>query len=200
MNHSLIRIVKWFCRKLTFNELASAVVIFHEVLSNSRKDIPLKPDEKPPHYRQFRVDPVFPLPVSKNDSAANLVDWKNLKKEQELKSGKPIKPVASKNGKKVPAKCKCQNCNAPRNFLYLNNGKLHSQVKCKICGKTTSINTTKRKPKAKFLCPYCSCALFKWKQSKQSTTYKCPSYNCPHYLRNKMSLTDEEKAMRRQVR
>jgi transposase-like protein len=198
MNHSLIRLIKWFCRKLTFNELASAIVIFHEVLTHSRNDIPLKPDEKPPHYRQFRVDPVFPLTPQKNDTSANLVDWKILKKEKELKSGKPIKPVVWRNGKKLPPKSKCQNCNAPKKFLYLNNGKLQSQVKCKICGKTTSINTTKRKPKAKYLCPYCSSALFKWKQSKQCTTYKCPSYKCPHYLRNKMQLTKEERAMRSQ--
>ena len=151
MNHSLIRIIKWFCRKLTFNELASAVVIFHEVLCNSRKDITLKPDQKPPHYREFRVDPVFPLTTPKSDTAANIGEWKKLKKEKELKSGKTIKPVASRNGKKLPPKSKCQYCNAPKKFLYINNGKLQSQVKCKICGKTTSLNTSKRKPKATFL-------------------------------------------------
>ncbi len=58
MHHSLLRLIKWFCRRLTFNELASAVIIFHEILSNSRSDIPLKSDEKPPHYRQFRVDQI----------------------------------------------------------------------------------------------------------------------------------------------
>ena len=47
MHHYLISIIKWFCRRLTFNELASAVIIFHEILSGSRKDIPLKPDGKP---------------------------------------------------------------------------------------------------------------------------------------------------------
>ena len=65
MHHSLIRLIKWFCLRLTFNELASAVFIFHEILSNARSDIPLKPDEKPPHYRQFRVDQTLPLPVSR---------------------------------------------------------------------------------------------------------------------------------------
>ena len=73
MRNSLINIVKWFCRRLTFNELASAVIIFHEVLSNGRKDIPLKPDEKPPHYRQFRVDPLAPLPAPKDPPSK--LDW-----------------------------------------------------------------------------------------------------------------------------
>ena len=78
MHHSLIRIIKWFCRRLTFNELASAVVIFHEVLSGTRKDIPFKPDEKPPHYRQFRVDQTIPLPAT--GKAPFKLDWKLLKK------------------------------------------------------------------------------------------------------------------------
>jgi transposase-like protein/predicted RNA-binding Zn-ribbon protein involved in translation (DUF1610 family) len=193
MNYSLIRIVKWFCRKLTFNELASAVVIFLEVLSGSRKDIPLKPDEKPPHYREFRVDTVFPLPASKFDTT-KAFEWKKLKKEKELKTGKPIRPVQLRNGKTIP--CNCRHCDAPKEFLYLNNGKLQSQVKCKICGKTSSTNRTKRNRQTKYLCPYCSKALFKWKESKQSTIYKCPNYTCSHYLNKKGLLTEEEKAMR----
>ena len=196
MNNSLIRIIKWFCRKLTFNELASAIVVFHEVLSNSRSDIPLKPDEKPPHYREFRVDTISPLPASKVDTTDNSSKWKKLKKEKERKTGKSIRPIQQRNGKKVPSKCRCGHCNAPKGFLYLNNGKLLSQVRCKICGKTSPTNNTKRKRKAKYLCPYCSKTLFKWKESKQSTIYKCPNYFCAHYLRNKQLLTKEEKAMR----
>jgi transposase-like protein len=196
MAYSLIRLIKWFCRKLTFNELASAIVVFHEILNNSRNDIPLKPDTKPPHYREFRVDTVFPIPASEKITTDNALDWKKLKNDKELKTGKLIKPVKIRNDKKVPSKCKCGHCNAPREYLYLNNGKLQSQVQCKICGKTSPINRTKRKPKAKYLCPYCSKVLFNWKQSKQTTIYKCPSYSCPHYLKNKALLTDEEKNMR----
>jgi putative transposase len=70
MNNSLIRIVKWFCRKLTFNELASAIVIFLEVSNNSRNDILFKPDEKPPHYRKFRVDTISPLPAPEKNATA----------------------------------------------------------------------------------------------------------------------------------
>jgi hypothetical protein len=76
MNNSLIRIVKWFCCKLTFNELASAIVIFLEVLNNLRNDIPLKPDEKSPHCREFRVDTVSPLPAPKNNTTSNTLEWK----------------------------------------------------------------------------------------------------------------------------
>ena len=35
-------------------------------------------------------------------------------------------------------------------------------------------------------------------KNKQNTIYKCPGYTCPHYLKNKLQLTTEEKAMREQ--
>ncbi|MCP3927468.1 MAG: DDE-type integrase/transposase/recombinase [Desulfobacterales bacterium] len=196
MKHSLIRIIKWFCRQLTFNELASAIIIFHEVLNFSRKDIPLKPDKKPPHYRKFRVDTLPPKPNQQADYINP--DWKILKKEKELKTGRPVKPVQLRHGKKPPPGCKCSHCKAPKQYLYLNNGKLLSQVKCKICGKTSPTHITKRKSKAKYLCPYCSSTLFKWKESRQSTIYKCFSYTCTHYLNNKKLLTREEKKIRGQ--
>jgi transposase-like protein len=196
MHHSLIKIIKWFCRRLTFNELASAVIIFHEILSGYRKNIPLKPNEKSAHYRQFRVDQRHPLPPP--DKPPDLIDWKILKKNKEQKTKKPIKPVQYRNGKKTPPGCKCSYCNAPGKYLYLNNGKLLSQVKCKICGNTGPSNGHKRERKTKYLCPHCSKALSKWKQSKQSTIYKCFSYTCPHYLKNKILLTKEEMDMRDQ--
>lgn len=190
MHHSLLRLVKWFCRKLTFNELASAVIIFHEILSNTRFDIPLKPDDKPPHYRQFRVDQIPPLPVTEKISYE--LDWKLLKIAKESLSGKPIHPISHRKANNPPPGCKCIHCNAPGKYLYLNNGKLQSQVKCKICGKTSSSHGAQRKRKTKYLCPHCSKALSKWKQSKQSTIYKCFNYTCPHYLNNKIQLTKQE--------
>jgi len=196
MNHSLIRIVKWFCRQLSFNELASAVVIFLEVLNYSRNDIPLKPNDKPPHYREFRVDTLPPLPAPEKETSDTAPDWKKIKIEKELKTGKTIKPIQFRNSKKLPIGCTCSHCNAPKQYLYLNNGKIQSQVKCKICGKTSPTHGNKRISKAKYLCPYCSRALFKWKESQQYTIFKCQNYACVHYLRNKIKLTDEEKIMR----
>lgn len=194
MHHSLLRLIKWFCRRLTFNELASAVIIFHEILSNSRSDIPLKSDEKPPHYRQFRVDQIPPLPA--DDKISYKLEWKLLKQAKESLSGKSINPVCHRNGRKPPYGCKCGHCEAPAKYLYLNNGMLQSQVKCKICGKTSPSHGTKRKRKTRYLCPHCSKALSQWKQSKQSTIYKCFSYTCPHYLNNKTRLTKEEQDIR----
>ena len=105
MNRSLLKIVKWFCRQLTFNELASAVIIFLEVLNNSRKDIQLKPDDKPPHYREFRVDPIPPLPAIKVEES---VDWEDLKAKKESQSGKPIKPVKGRKASPVRRRSRCR--------------------------------------------------------------------------------------------
>ncbi len=196
MSKSILNIVKWFCRQLTFNELASAIIIFHEVLNNSRKDIPLKPEAKPPHYRKFRVDTCLPVPAAEHIEKKPLLDWKELKKNKERKTGKEIVPVKFRQGQNLPITCICGNCNAPRKFLYINNGKLKSQVKCKICNRTSPSHGKKRVSKTKFFCPHCSNALFKWKESKTATFHKCPNYRCSHYLRNRATLTDEEIEMR----
>ena len=213
MHHSLVRLIKWFCRRLTFNELASAVVIFHEILSSARSDIPLKPDEKPPHYRQFRVDQIPPLPADEKPSAvyktvfplpadekpSYKLQWKLLKQAKESLSEKPINPVRHRNGRKPPTGCKCSHCEAPAKYLYLNNGTLQSQVKCKICGKTSPSYSTKRKRRTKYLCPHCSKALSKWKQSKQSTIYKCFSYTCPHYQYREYHISPDDLITQRPV-
>ncbi|MCP4336996.1 MAG: DDE-type integrase/transposase/recombinase [Mycoplasma sp.] len=198
MSKSILNIVKWFCRQLTFNELASAIIIFHEVLNNSRNDISLKPEAKPPHYRKFRVDTCLPVSIAEKIENAPLLDWKELKKKKESETRKKILPVKYKQGQNLPTGCTCGNCNAPRRFLYINNGKLKSQVKCKICNRTSPSYGKKRVSKTKFFCPHCSNALFKWKESKTSTFYKCPNYKCSHYLRNKEALTGEEVEIRKE--
>ncbi len=195
MNHSILKIVKWFCRQITFNELASAIIIFHEVLNNSRSDIPLKFSDKSPHYRDFRVDTIKPLPALKVEETA---DWQTLKAEKELLLGKSIKPIKNRNGKQLPPGLRCNHCDAPKHYLYINNGKLGTQVKCKICNKTGATDGAKRKRTTRYRCPHCKNALFKWKENKQSTIYKCPNKKCSHYLSGKKRLTKDETAMRDQ--
>ncbi len=51
MKNDLLKLVRWFCSKLTYNDLASVVPVLQEVLSGSRKNIDLKPAQnRPPHY------------------------------------------------------------------------------------------------------------------------------------------------------
>lgn len=187
MKNSLHKLIKWFCSKISFNELASAVIIFNEIL-NGRKDFPLKKQNKSINYRVFKTDPLSPITKPNITIKKN---WQEIKQNTEIKTGKIITPINRKNNN-LPIEIKCKCCDAPAKYLYINNGKKNSQVKCKICGKTSSTNKVRKETKAKYFCPYCSNALYKWKQSKITTTYKCNNHNCPVYLKNKSKLTKQE--------
>ncbi len=199
MKNDLMKLVRWFCRKLTYNDLASVVPILQELLGGSRKDLDLKPEEDlPPHYRQFRVDPALPLtePPAPQEPVA---DWQQIQKEHEQKTGKRIPVVRRRKVSTAPPdKCACAHCRAPARYLYINNGKLESQVQCKICRGTSPTNKPRRVSKAKYWCPHCGYALFLWKEDGISTAYKCPNAKCPCYRNNLAALTSEEKQMRQE--
>ena len=195
---NILKLVKWFCRRLTYNELASAIILFHEVLSNSRSDIELRPDEKPPHYRNFRVDMVRPLTEAPEPKRTiPTLDWKKLKSEYEKKTGKPLSIVRRRKKSIQPASdCICEHCNAPSRYLYLNDGKKANQVLCKICNKLSPTHRIRIESKAKYFCPYCGGAMYLWKQDALRTIFKCPGNKCPFYLKNLKELTTEEHEMR----
>lgn len=198
MKNNLLKLVRWFCRRLTYNDLASVVPVLQEILTGSRKDMELKSDEpRPPHYGQFRVATTLPLtepPEPKNAGP----DWEQLQKEHEAKFGKRIPIVQRRPDSAVPPKkCHCQHCNAPVRFLYLNNGTLASQVRCKICGGTSPTDKPRRESKTRYWCPHCNNALFRWKENGICTAYKCPNDNCPFYTYNLGSLTPEEQLIRK---
>jgi len=195
---SILKLVKWFCRRLTYNELASAIILFHEVLSNSRSDIELKPDEKPPHYRNFRVDMLRPLSEAPDPRIpASVFDWKKLKAEYEKKTGKILSIVCRRKGSiQPPSDCICEHCRAPSRYLYLNDGKKANQVRCKICNKLSPTHRIRTESKAKYFCPYCGGAMYLWKQDSLRTIFKCPGDKCPLYLENLKALTPEEHEMR----
>ncbi|MDP8235660.1 MAG: DDE-type integrase/transposase/recombinase [Candidatus Erginobacter occultus] len=199
MKNDIFKLVRWFCSKLTFNDLASVVPVLQEVLSGSRKDIELKaPLDRPPHYRRFRVDPTLPLtqcPASVFEPPS--ADWRQLQQQHEQQFGKTISIVRRRTGSSAPPeKCRCQHCNAPVRYLYLNNGALGSQVLCKICGKTSPTDRKRRDCTARYWCPHCGNALFRWKEDGICTAFKCPNDNCSFYQRNLSELTAQERRMR----
>ncbi len=199
MKNDLLKLIRWLCRRLTYNDLASVVPVLQEVLSGSRHDMPLKPaDDRPPHYRQFRVDPTLPL-TEPPEPINNIPDWHQLQKEHLQKTGKRIGIVRRREGASVPPeKCHCRHCNAPARYLYLNNGSKGSQVLCKICKKTSPTDKPRRESKAVYWCPHCGSALFRWKEDGICTAYKCPKDHCSFYEQNLAALTPEEKLMRKQ--
>ena len=183
---------------MTFNELCSAIAIIHEVVSGLRTDIELKPEAKPPHYRQFKVDLESPLKQAPEPTRPEPVcSWQLLLQDYEREHGKRIRPVnRHKNSSPPPEGCICEHCGAPRRYLYLNNGKEASQVQCKICKETSPTHRTRTASEAHSWCPHCGYALYKWKESNVLTIFKCPNNKCPRYLSNLNQLTPKERDMR----
>jgi len=98
----------------------------------------------------------------------------------------------------VPKHIHCAHCNAPAKYLYYNNGRLKSQVRCKVCSDVSQINPEfKRAQKAKFFCPYCGHALFFWKHRQEVTIHKCCNDNCSCRLDAIAKLNPLEKALQK---
>lgn len=193
MKKSLDKLAKWLCRQLTFDEFASIVPIFLEVLSGTRPGFEFKPESKTENYRKFRIDVTPPLSAAPSLAKA---DWRELKGALEKQTGKALKAVQRRGRISVPNHCRCEHCNAPADFLYLNDGKKGNQVRCKICNHLGTTERIRRQSDAKYFCPHCGSTLTIWKQFSQETIYKCFSYKCPHYLTRERHLTGEERVKR----
>jgi hypothetical protein len=94
----------------------------------------------------------------------------------------------------VPEQLACQVCSAPSGYLYYNNGKERSQVRCKLCGNVTPVSPRYRKP-VKWWCPHCGHPLFLWKERPHCSLYKCDWDGCSHYLANKRKLNKAERLL-----
>lgn len=111
------------------------------------------------------------------------------------KNGESIKPVNSKNTKtKVPKDTICRHCSAPAKYLYYNDGKKRSQIKCKICDSLSQVHPRHR-TKTKYFCPHCQRPLYLWKQRKDASIYKCDNDTCTLFLKNKANLNFREKIL-----
>jgi putative transposase len=112
--------------------------------------------------------------------------------------GRPLKPVKIRDGKPVSQTEQCPFCNAPHTYLYYNNGKIRSQLRCKVCVSTFHTdNRYKRAAKTKYYCPHCHGALFRWKTRLDAIIHKCSNDNCPHRLNALKQLNPAEHNLRK---
>jgi putative transposase len=192
MNLNLEKLVKWFCKRITLNELYSVLNIILEIINGQRPDIKFrKKTEETPNYRKFYVDPLPPLVIAQKKKEVD--HYKLLLTQFEQEHGKKLKPVRRQKGKSAPPNgCHCQHCGAPAKYLSYNNGKLKTQVRCKVCAEVSMINRIRPASEVKYCCPHCSNRLFKWKEKKNAIFYKCPNSKCSNYLKNKKKLTVQE--------
>ncbi len=196
----IARFVIWICSKFTRTEIEQIITGLSDVLANRNPEVKPRDDfkEKHPNYRNFFVDPLPPLtepPAAKY--AIPKKDYKTILAEYEALHGKPLAPVKRRRkSSHVPKHAVCPLCNAPHDYLYYNDGKIRSQILCKVCGNPSQVDQRFRKhDKTKYFCPHCNHALFRWKVRKEVTIYKCSNDYCPHRIQAQNKLNPAERAL-----
>ena len=188
------KFIIWIYKKFTRDEILKIIDQLVDALES--KDPDLQPRDKfkeqHPNYRDFYIDPMAPL--TKSPESKNAIYYKDLLRSYHAIHGKPLRPVnLRKKTTAVPGKVVCPHCQAPSIYLYLNNGRKKTQVKCKVCSITSPLE--KRLKKTKYFCPYCFYTLFLWKQQPLVTIYKCGNDNCPHRVCRLNKLNMDEKQL-----
>lgn len=191
-------LVSWFCSQLTENELFEAVSILLDVVMGRREDIELRRRfrEEHPNYRQYEVDTTPPLTEPPEVVPAIAVqDWRELLSRHRAETGRELRPVARRGGFGPPPGSRCEHCGAPEQWLYVNDGRKCTQLRCKVCERLGPVRRVRRDAAGPFWCPYCGKAMYKWKQDAQRTLYKCGNRRCPHLLAARERLNAAERAL-----
>ena len=189
------RFVIWICSKFTRQEIEEIIQGLFDVLANRNPEVKPKDDfkEKHPHYRHFLVDPTAPLKAAPERKPQQ--NWRKLLCQYEKERGCPLTPVNTKSSEtQVPQGVICEVCGAPAKYLYFNDGKKRTQLKCKVCFSLSQVHP-RHLSKAKYFCPYCGGALYLWKERKEVSIYKCSSDKCPCFVRNKAKLNVAERVL-----
>jgi len=189
------RFVIWICSKFTREEIEEIINGLSDVLANRNPDVKPKDDfkEKHPHYRDFFVDPNPPLKAPSKTTPK--LDWKKLLSIYEENRDQSLKPFNTKDPQtKVPEGSTCRICGAPCQYLYLNDGRKRTQLKCKVCSFLSQVHPRYRN-KTKYLCPHCGHSLYLWKERRDVSIYKCDNDRCPRFLKNKAKLNCAERLL-----
>lgn len=143
--------------------------------------IPLKQwafdDSHSPKYQKFKTDEL-PLITDFHQ------DWtyEDLIPYFEKRYGKKIRPIHRRSECDIPDECYCPRCQAPKLYLYRNNGS-KGQILCKVCDARFSPQES-RFSSMKLRCPHCGNALVPKKDRKHFVIHKCVNPKCPYYLHN----------------
>ena len=155
------------------------------------KYIPLKQwafdDSHSPKYQKFKIDQ---LPLMLNVEPWDYRDFMKYLEWRYKDDYKPIKPVRRRGECDIPDDCKCPRCNAPKLYLYKNNGS-KGQILCKVCQNTFHQESTEAS-RLKLRCPYCSHALTPKKDRKHFIVHKCINPKCSYYLNNLKKVDKED--------
>lgn len=114
--------------------------------------IPLKQwafdDSHSPKYQKFKIDELPLITDFRQDWT-----YRELIPYYEKRYGKKIRPISRRSEYNIPDSCTCPCCDAPKPFLYKNNGS-KGQLMCKICDARFSPDES-RFASVKLRCPHC---------------------------------------------
>ena len=151
--------------------------------------VPLKQwafdDSHSPKYQKFKIDELPLITDFRQDWT-----YKDLIPYYEKRYGKKIRPVSRRSECDIPDTCTCPRCDAPKPFLYKNNG-AKGQLLCKICDARFSPHES-RFSSVKLRCPHCGNALVPKKDRKHFVIHKCVNPKCPYYLHNLKKVDKED--------
>lgn len=151
--------------------------------------IPLKQwafdDSHSPEYQKFKTDELPKIKIHHHEW-----DWRLLIPYFEHRYHMKIKPVTRRKECDIPDDCTCPFCNAPKPYLYRNNGK-KGQIKCKVCDTNFSPQENRFSKLTTLRCPHCNHALSRKKDRKHFIIHKCVNPKCPYYLHN-LKKVDKE--------
>ena len=143
--------------------------------------IPLKQwafdDSHSPKYQKFRIDRLPKIIYYQK------WDYKEYIPYLEWRYGKKIKPVQRRSECDIDDNCTCPRCNAPKPYLYKNNGS-KGQLLCKVCSSAFSPEENRFARPYSLKCPYCSHSLVPIKDRKHFFVHKCVNKKCSYYLHN----------------
>ena len=189
------RFVIWIYSKFTRCEIEQIIQGLMEVLANRNPEVKPKDDfkEKQPNYRNFYVDSESPLKAP--PQKVPKLNWKELLSNYQKEKGHPLLPVNDKDLKtKTPKGSLCKVCKAPTEYLYFNDGKKCSQLKCKVCSSLSPVHP-RHQNKDRYFYPHCGHSLYLWKERKDVSIYKCDNDKCSDLLANKAKLNFAERLL-----
>ena len=155
------------------------------------KYIPLKKwafdDSHSPKYQKLKVDE---LPLILNVEPWDYHDFMSYLRWRYKDDYKPIKPIQRHSECDIDDDCKCPRCNAPKPYLYKNNG-AKGQLMCKVC-QTKFSPEENRHASLKLRCPHCMHTLVPKKDRKHFIVHKCINPKCPYYVKNLKNVDKQD--------
>lgn len=151
--------------------------------------IPLKQwafdDSHSPEYQKFKTDELPKIEFHNHEW-----DWRLLIPYFEHRYNIKIKPIARRKECNIPDDCTCPFCNAPKPYLYRNNGD-KGQIMCKVCETKFSPQENRFSKLTTLRCPHCNHSLVHKKDRKHFIVHKCVNPKCTYYLHN-LKKVDKE--------